>query len=76
MQTKIGDKYIYDNFRIGVADHPADEDAIYLAFTDIDNERTHMFLMVKSQLPQFEEMIRSSRGAGIVIAGANEMPHA
>lgn len=74
MVSKISGRYIYDNFKIGVATHPDEAGSIYLAFTDMDNEETHMFTLAKEQIKAVEGLLREARGAGIVIAGANEMP--
>lgn len=75
MQTRIGSRLLYDNFQAGVATHPANPDEVYLAFTDNDNEETHMFLMTPDSLKKYEQMIREASGPGVIIAGLQDMPN-
>jgi NTP pyrophosphatase (non-canonical NTP hydrolase) len=50
MVTRIGNQLYYQNFKVGAAKHPNDDQSMYLVFTDTDNEEVHMFEMALDRL--------------------------
>lgn len=75
MVTKLGEQRIYHNFSIGAAKHPEDDKAMYLVFTDKDNELVHMFDMQYTEIDAYIKLLQETRHAHkLHIAGAHEMP--
>jgi hypothetical protein len=75
MVTRIGDQRVYHNFAIGAAKHPEDDEAMYLVFTDKDNEEVHMFEMSLRELDGYVDLIKKTKHAHkLHIADASEMP--
>lgn len=75
MKTIIGEQIIYDNFGMGAAKNEEDEETIYLAFTDKDNEEVHMFKVAISNLEQYFTLVKqTAAGQKIEVVGADRMP--
>lgn len=75
MVTKIGNQLVYQNFKVGAAKHPNDDRAMYLVFTDTDNEQVHMFEMSLDRLDEYNQLLLQTKHAHkLHVASANEMP--
>lgn len=75
MVTRMGNQLVYHNFALGTAKHPQDDRAMYIVFTDKDNEETHMFEIDLDDVDGYLDMVRRSKHThSLHIAGANEMP--
>lgn len=74
MLTKIGDQNVYDNLKMGVSRQEGDNDQIYLAFTDVDNEETHLFPVKLTKVNDYIQLIQKA-AANQKIEIATEMPN-
>jgi hypothetical protein len=75
MEIRTGNKRIFQNVKVGVAQNPDFQDELMLIFTDQDNETDYMFEMPTDKLEDYFQMIRDAVGKkSVIIAGANEMP--
>lgn len=59
MVTKQGNLLIYDNLKLGWTKMEGDE-RIYAAFTDTDNEETHLFGLEPNKFEQFVNLGRQT----------------
>lgn len=73
MVTQIGDQLVYDNLKMGVSKQEGEDDRIYLAFTDADNEKTHLFPVGINKVNDYIQLIQAT-AAGQKIEIATEMP--
>lgn len=75
MVTRIGNQLVYQNFKVGAAKHPEDDQSMYLVFTDVDNEEVHMFDIKLSSLDGYIEVLRKTQTTHkLHVASADEMP--
>lgn len=73
MITKIGEQLVYENLKMGVSREEGEDDRIFLAFTDVDNEETHLFPVALSKVEDYIGLIRQA-AAGKKIEIATEIP--
>lgn len=73
MVTRMGDQLLYENLRLGVTKEEGDNERIFLAFTDTDNEETHLFPINLNKVEQYVNLIRQT-AAGQKIEIATELP--
>lgn len=77
MYTKMGDQIVYENMRLGVTKEEGEEDRVFLAFTDEDNEETHLFPLAISKVEDYIGLVRQAvAGKKIEIATPGDMPRA
>jgi hypothetical protein len=75
MVTRVGDRLVYDNIKMGAAKNEAEPEEIYLIFTDKDNEEMHMVPVSISKLEQYFNLVRqTAAGQKIEIASASDLP--
>lgn len=75
MVTRMGTQLVYQNFSVGAAKHPQDDQSMYLVFTDRDNEEVHMFDLSLERLDEYIELLTKTKHSHkLHVATADEMP--
>lgn len=75
MYARYGDRTVYDNYEMGIAQFEEDPDFLYLAFTDSDNEHTHLFKMTREAMDAFADHCKEQLGKKTVaVYGPGDMP--
>ena len=75
MYTVMGDQIVYENIRLGCTKEEGDEEQVFLAFTDVDNEKTHLVPLAVNKANDYIQLIQKvTAGAQIIQATAGDMP--
>lgn len=75
MVTRLGDHIIYDNLKMGATIMEGEDDKVYLAFTDVDNDETHFFPVALTKVEQYLNLVRqTAMKQKVEIVGADQMP--
>lgn len=75
MVTQVGDQTILDNLKMGAVKNNEDPSIVYMAFTDVDNERTYLVPIAAAKIDQYFQLIKqTAAGQQIEVAGADQMP--
>lgn len=75
MVTRVGDRIILDNLRLGAARSDEDPDIVYMVFTDVDNEEMYLVPIATAKVDDYFQVVKKAALASqIEIAGENDMP--